>query len=73
MIINFDLPTSIETYYHRIGRTGRYGKFGVSVVFITSTDEQFITENEETFSGLKEISDFYETINMELEKKHTEI
>lgn len=73
MIINFDLPPTIETYSHRIGRTGRYGKYGVSVVFISPADEQFITENDASFSGLKDVSEYYDTINLELEKKHQEI
>lgn len=30
-VINFDLPTDIEEYVHRIGRTGRVGNLGKSV------------------------------------------
>jgi len=33
-VINFDLPTEIETYVHRIGRTGRSGKTGVATSFV---------------------------------------
>ena len=35
MVINFDMPTNIEDYVHRIGRTGRAGKQGVAHSFIT--------------------------------------
>ena len=39
-VINFNLPTrSIETYTHRIGRTGRAGKEGVATSFISDEDE----------------------------------
>ena len=39
-VINFDLPSrSIESYTHRIGRTGRAGKQGVATSFITDEDE----------------------------------
>ncbi len=38
-IINFDLPRSPADYIHRIGRTGRAGKFGTAVSFI-GHDEQ---------------------------------
>jgi ATP-dependent RNA helicase DDX23/PRP28 len=39
-VINFDLPTrSIESYTHRIGRTGRAGKTGLATSFITDQDE----------------------------------
>jgi ATP-dependent RNA helicase DDX19/DBP5 len=40
MVINYDLPTDVkgnpdfETYLHRIGRTGRFGRTGVSIAFI---------------------------------------
>ena len=29
-VINFDLPSDIEEYVHRIGRTGRVGNLGTS-------------------------------------------
>ena len=35
LVINFDLPMSKETYIHRIGRSGRYGRKGVSINLIT--------------------------------------
>jgi ATP-dependent RNA helicase DDX19/DBP5 len=40
MVINYDLPVDIggkpdfETYLHRIGRTGRFGRTGVSIAFV---------------------------------------
>ena len=33
-VINFDMPSEIENYVHRIGRTGRGGKTGVATTFI---------------------------------------
>src|SRR5690606_29919360 len=33
-VINFDMPSEIENYVHRIGRTGRRGKTGVATTFI---------------------------------------
>jgi ATP-dependent RNA helicase DeaD len=33
-VINYDLPDSVETYVHRIGRTGRAGKEGMSITLI---------------------------------------
>ncbi len=32
--MNFDMPSEIENYVHRIGRTGRCGKTGVATTFI---------------------------------------
>ena len=34
-VINFDLPQDSESYVHRIGRTGRAGKKGISYSFVT--------------------------------------
>ncbi|OGN75916.1 MAG: RNA helicase [Chloroflexi bacterium GWB2_49_20] len=34
-VINFDLPDEIELYVHRIGRTGRAGKTGISLTLLT--------------------------------------
>jgi len=38
-VINYDLPTNIESYIHRIGRTGRIGKQGTSISFVSDFDE----------------------------------
>lgn len=35
VVINYDMPTSIEDYVHRIGRTGRAGAKGLSYSFVT--------------------------------------
>lgn len=37
-VVNFDVPEEPENYMHRIGRTGRVDKKGVSITFITKTD-----------------------------------
>ncbi|KAK9853650.1 hypothetical protein WJX84_006927 [Apatococcus fuscideae] len=37
-VINFDLPTDIDDYVHRIGRTGRAGKKGLATAFFTDKD-----------------------------------
>jgi ATP-dependent RNA helicase DDX23/PRP28 len=34
-VINYELPSKIETYCHRIGRTGRAGKDGIATSYIT--------------------------------------
>lgn len=46
MVINYDMPLNrenqpdFETYLHRIGRTGRFGKTGVAINFINSNDSK---------------------------------
>ncbi len=37
-VVNFDLPAVAESYVHRIGRTGREGKAGIAMSFITEKD-----------------------------------
>lgn len=34
LVINYDLPIDIESYIHRIGRTGRAGKLGKAILFL---------------------------------------
>lgn len=34
-VINYDMPHDCETYVHRIGRTGRAGRSGVTILFVT--------------------------------------
>ncbi|MEM9070323.1 MAG: DEAD/DEAH box helicase [Myxococcota bacterium] len=38
-VINFDLPNDAETYVHRIGRTGRAGRKGVAISFVTPKEQ----------------------------------
>jgi ATP-dependent RNA helicase DeaD len=37
-VINYDIPEDPEVYVHRIGRTGRAGKEGIAITFITATE-----------------------------------
>ncbi|RWR75932.1 DEAD-box ATP-dependent RNA helicase 21 [Cinnamomum micranthum f. kanehirae] len=48
-VINYDMPGSIETYTHRIGRTGRAGKTGVATTFLTVHDTQMFYDLEQMF------------------------
>lgn len=38
LVINFDLPTSIISYIHRIGRSGRAGRTGRAITYFTESD-----------------------------------
>ena len=42
LVINYDLPrnNNIESYIHRIGRTGRYGKSGMSINLVTKFEKE---------------------------------
>ncbi|KAI9143527.1 P-loop containing nucleoside triphosphate hydrolase protein [Paraphysoderma sedebokerense] len=42
MVINYDFPTSVESYIHRIGRTGRAGNIGKAVTYFTKEDGEYL-------------------------------
>lgn len=45
-VINYDFPTSKETYVHRIGRTGRNGKSGKAISFIQKDEMKMLRSVE---------------------------
>lgn len=49
LVINFDIPRSVHTYLHRIGRSGRWGRKGTGINFVTRRD----------MYNLRAIEDFY--------------
>ncbi|KRH92743.1 ATP-dependent RNA helicase, partial [Pseudoloma neurophilia] len=46
LVINFDMPYSIESYIHRIGRAGRFGTEGLSITFISEDEINKLREVE---------------------------
>ena len=50
VVINFDLPKCVHNYLHRIGRSGRWGRKGVGINFITRRDIMQIKKIEEHYS-----------------------
>ena len=50
LVINYDLPTQKETYVHRIGRSGRFGRKGTAINFALDRDVRKIREIEEYYS-----------------------
>lgn len=41
-VVNFDMPSKIEPYCHRIGRTGRAGREGTAISFVTDGDDEIM-------------------------------
>jgi ATP-dependent RNA helicase DeaD len=39
-VVNYDLPDDLEWYVHRIGRTGRMGRAGVAISFVTPREQR---------------------------------
>ena len=38
LVVNIDLPRDAETYMHRVGRTGRFGTYGVAISLVNTTE-----------------------------------
>ena len=51
VVINYDLPRNKENYLHRIGRSGRFGRKGLAINFVTQEDMR----------DLRELERFYDT------------
>jgi ATP-dependent RNA helicase DDX23/PRP28 len=50
LVINFNMATSIESYTHRIGRTGRAGKDGVAITFWGNEDADVLYDLKQMLS-----------------------
>lgn len=45
-VINFDIPKCVNSYLHRIGRSGRWGRKGLAINFVTEYDIQHLKRIE---------------------------
>ncbi|XP_041825411.1 probable ATP-dependent RNA helicase DDX56 [Melanotaenia boesemani] len=50
-VVNFDFPTSVESYIHRVGRTARADNPGTALSFISHTELSLLAEVEEALIG----------------------
>jgi superfamily II DNA/RNA helicase len=49
MVLNYELPTNINTYVHRIGRAGRYGRKGTTINLLLPEEEKLMAEISEHY------------------------
>lgn len=56
LVINYDLPRNRENYIHRIGRSGRFGRKGVAINFVTAGD----------LRTMRDIESYYHTMWTEM-------
>merc|ERR1711907_237507 len=49
LVINYDLPSNLENYLHRIGRSGRFGRKGVAINFVTNNDVRTMKDLEKYY------------------------
>jgi len=57
LVINYDVPLEKDSYVHRIGRTGRAGKGGRAITFVTGEDIMSLYEIEEHTGAMIEESE----------------
>ncbi|SDR66211.1 DEAD/DEAH box helicase [Agrococcus carbonis] len=50
-VINYDLPIDTESYVHRIGRTGRAGRTGDAISFVTARERRMLSAIEKATRG----------------------
>jgi translation initiation factor 4A len=62
IVINFDLPRCVHNYLHRIGRSGRWGRKGMAINFITKEDVGTMKRIEEHYkSTITELPSDFDT------------
>lgn len=79
-VINLDFPRHIEEYVHRVGRTGRAGKTGISLTFVTRQDWGSAKElikileeaNQEVPDELHQMASRFEAMKLRREKEKGE-
>ena len=52
-VFNYDMPTDAESYTHRIGRTGRAGRSGEAIMFVTPRERGLLKAIERAFGRLE--------------------
>ncbi|MBA6230950.1 MULTISPECIES: DEAD/DEAH box helicase [unclassified Colwellia] len=62
LVVNYDLPGDNEAYVHRIGRTGRAGREGMSIAFVRPREMHSLRHYERLTSG---VINTYELPNIE--------
>lgn len=75
-VINFDLPHDPEAYVHRVGRTGRAGKQGIAITFITPPEYrrlQFISKQAKTDIRKARLPKVSDVISMKKERVRVEL
>ena len=57
LVVNYDIPFDAEAYVHRIGRTGRAGRRGDAILFLTPRERRFLSGLERAVGQPIELMD----------------
>ncbi|KAJ6860559.1 hypothetical protein NC651_036831 [Populus alba x Populus x berolinensis] len=55
VVVNYDFPTGVEDYVHRIGRTGRAGATGVAYTFFGDQDAKYASDLIKVLEGANQL------------------
>ncbi len=76
LVINFDLPAKLFTYFHRIGRTGRFGAEGLAITFVQADEKNYLAGTANIslvkLDSVAELQKMSETIMVQRETKARE-
>jgi translation initiation factor 4A len=50
LVINYEMPKEKETYIHRIGRSGRFGRKGNAINFVTPVEKEALEEIQKYYN-----------------------
>jgi superfamily II DNA/RNA helicase len=63
VVVNYDIPKCVHTYLHRIGRSGRWGRKGVGINFVTKYDIDKMRAIEQHYhTEIKELPSDYKSL-----------
>ncbi|KAG8197194.1 hypothetical protein JTE90_011350 [Oedothorax gibbosus] len=70
-VINFDLPSDVEEYVHRIGRTGRVGNLGLATSFFNEKNRNMACDLVELITETRqEMPDWLSALSKEVQVEH---
>ncbi|MEW9124898.1 MAG: DEAD/DEAH box helicase, partial [Thermotaleaceae bacterium] len=67
-VFNYDIPQDVESYIHRIGRTGRAGQKGVAITFVTPKDYEALRNIEKGIKKTLEIRKILKEKDIDIDK-----
>jgi ATP-dependent RNA helicase DeaD len=70
LVVNYDIPYDVESFIHRIGRTGRAGRTGASLLFIEPKERRLLKTFERSLR--EDFEEVFPPSQKEIRKKRTE-